>query len=94
MSVIQGIWQDAESNRKLRGNLRAYYAEDSVNYAVKIANYAVVLEQMTRTEESLNYAEKNSKLRGRLNNYKTVPKEIFSHLINRTFVYEAAIMMK
>ena len=37
---LQGIWPDAEKNRKLHRNLRAYYVEDSVNYAVKIANYA------------------------------------------------------
>ena len=44
---VQGIWPDAERTCKLRGNLRAYYAEDSVNYVVKIANYTVVLEQTT-----------------------------------------------
>ena len=49
----QGIWQDVERNRKLHGNSRAYYAEDLVNYAVKIANYAVVLEQMTRKNWSI-----------------------------------------
>ena len=52
-----GIWPDAERNRKLRGNLRAYYKEDSVNYAVKIANYVVVLEQMTR-KNLINWAKK------------------------------------
>ena len=51
----QGIWQDADRNSKLHGNLRAYYIEDSVNYA-----------------------EKNNNLHRLLNNYKTVPKGIFS----------------
>ena len=61
---FQGIWQDAERNRKLCGNLRAiYYAKDSVNYAVKIANYVLVLEQMTRKNRSIT--RKNSKLCGR-----------------------------
>ena len=64
--------------------------EASVNYAVKIANYAVVLERMTRK----NRCGKNSKLRGPLNNYNTVPKGNFSPvilvLISRPFVYEAA----
>ena len=75
--------------------------EDLVNYAVKIAHYAVVLEQMTRKNWSITW--KNSKLCRCLNNYKTVPKEIFSHrnscfyeyYINRPFVSEAAhFMMK
>ena len=52
-SLIQGIWQDAERNHKLRRNLGAYYTEDLVNYAVKIANYAVVLEQMIRKNQSI-----------------------------------------
>ena len=30
-----------------------YYVEDSVNYVVKIANYAVVLEQMARKNQSI-----------------------------------------
>ena len=77
-SNIQGIWQDAEKNHKLCGKSRAYYEEDLVDYTVKIVNYTVVLEQMTNKNPEVNYAEKNSKLRGRLNNYKTVPKGIFS----------------
>ena len=51
----QGIWQVAERNCKLCGNLRAYYyTEDSVNYTDKIAiNYVVVSEQMTRKNRSI-----------------------------------------
>ena len=52
---LQGIWPDAEKNRKLHRNLRAYYVEDSVNYAVKIANYAVVLEQIIRKDRSITW---------------------------------------
>ena len=47
------MWQDVEKNHKLRGNLRAYYAADSVHYVVKITNYTVVLEQMTRNNRSI-----------------------------------------
>ena len=83
----QGIWQDAERNSKLRRNLRSYYAEYSVNYSVKITNYAVVLEQMTRKNRSITVHGKNSKLHGRLNNYKTFPKEIFSHHYSCSYQY-------
>ena len=48
----QGLWQDAEKNWKLRRNLRAYHAEELVNYAEKNANYVEIWEQITRKNQS------------------------------------------
>ena len=39
---LQAIWQGAEKNEKLCGNLGQYYAEESANYAEKTTDYAEI----------------------------------------------------